>query len=1529
MNIFEVFDLSMPDGHMAEVFKNVEVERIVASKKSGNVDVLLNSAHIISFSDIKKMETAVYTAVFKKMSKKMSFKVRYSLSDQYTPENLWEMVKDDIVLEISETKKLSSIFLSSCTVSFDRTEDSSIVMNLDAPDNFIYRDESSFLKDFLEKTYKERYGFDITVSFKYVPIINKKKNEEKSFIQNVEASQEKAAISLNSGNKEIDLSSKKDDSESKKEEAVIIKKEEKKAEKAEKTEKKFDKNTKFVKKKLFEDPDIIYGRAFEDPSSPADKTDIADIFDEIGEVIVQGKIMNIEVKDTKKGDRKIVIIDLTDFTDSITAKFFPFNEEFLNIKDYLKEGSCIRLKGQALYDSYKKEVGIASIVGIKKISDFKKKRKDDYEGEKRIELHAHTMFSEMDALIDPAVLVKTAFEFGHPGVAITDHGVVQAFPVANHALDPKKFKDDPVKMEKYKNFKIIYGIECYLVDDQNEIVTNDNGQSLYDDAVVFDIETTGFDKVNDKIIEIGAVKVKNGEIIDRFSSFINPQIPIPLRIEELTNISDEMVINADTIDVVLPKFIDFCEGCIVVAHNAGFDTGFTKIKAKELGLSFDKTIVDTVGLTRILLPDIKNTKLDTVSEMLSISLNGHHRAVNDAEATAHIYLKFLEMLSKKGVEKLSEIKDVSVISAEQIKKMHAYHCILLCKNDVGRVNLYKMISMSHLEYFNRYPRIPKSVIMENREGIIIGSACEAGELYQAILNNAPVDEINRLCEFYDYYEIQPLGNNRFMIASDRYPNINSEDDLININKHIIELGRKYNKLVVGTCDSHFLNPEDEVYRRIMLYAKWEDDEPQAPLYFRTTQEMLDEFTYLPEDLAKDIVINNPRKIYDMCEKISPVRPDKCPPVIENSDETLKKICYNTAHKMYGPDLPKPVEERLEHELNSIIKNGYSVMYIIAQKLVWKSNEDGYLVGSRGSVGSSFAATMSGITEVNPLRPHYYCPNCYYSDFDSDTVISAQKDGICGFDMPDRLCPNCGKPLKKDGHDIPFETFLGFEGDKEPDIDLNFSDEYQTKAHDYTEVIFGKGQTFKAGTIGTLAEKTAYGYVLKYDENHNMKHRDAEVKRLASGMIGVRRTTGQHPGGMVVLPLGEKIYSFTPVQRPANDMKSTITTTHFEYHSIDHNLLKLDILGHQDPTMIRRLSDLTGVDPLTIPMDDPKVISLLHSREALGIKNDNLSGDYLGSLGLPELGTGFVMQMLRETKPRNFSDMVRIAGLSHGTDVWNNNAQELINNNTCTLSQCICTRDDIMAYLINKGVNNGHAFKIMESVRKGRGLSPEQEAEMREHDVPDWYIWSCKRIQYMFPKAHATAYMMMALRVAHFKIYYPLAYYAAYFGIRAGAFDYERMCFGQDKVRAYINELSGQVGGGGDSSDDSSDDTETSGGSGGSSAKLKETLTVLRIVEEMYARGYEFKPIELTKAKAHAFIIVDDKIMPSLDSIEGLGEKAADLIEEAVKNGSFISKDDFKTRTKVSQTVVDKLGDLGILGNIPESNQFSIMDLFNL
>jgi DNA polymerase-3 subunit alpha (Gram-positive type) len=970
-----------------------------------------------------------------------------------------------------------------------------------------------------------------------------------------------------------------------------------------------------------------------------------------------------------------------------------------------------------------------------------------------------------------------------------------------------------------------------------------------------------------------------------------------------------MVIDARTIDQVLPEFLQFCEGCFLVGHNVAFDIGFVRANAKRLGLPCHFTTADTLGMARAVLPGHAKYTLDAVAKILNVSLENHHRAVDDAECTAGIWMKMLPMLEQQGVKSLRQIDEFCKPTPEIVKRLRTHHCVLIAKNTTGRTNLYTMISESHLTYFFKKPRIPKSLLMKYREGIIVGSACVMGELMEAVLEERSDEVLAGIVDFYDYLEIQPRDNNRFLLESPRmqnkYPQIKTEEDLLNLNRTIVRLGEQAGKPVVATGDVHFLDPEDEIYRTIIQEGMGMSDEDPAPLYLHTTNEMLEEFAYLGAKKAREVVIDNPRYIADMVDAMSPVRPDKCPPVIPDSDETLRKICYDKAHSMYGDPLPEIVEERLERELRSIISNGYSVMYIIAQKLVWKSVEDGYLVGSRGSVGSSFVATMSGITEVNPLPPHYYCTNCHYTDFDSELV--RQYQGKCGIDMPRMKCPRCGKELHKDGFDIPFETFLGFKGDKEPDIDLNFSGEYQAKAHAYTKVIFGHEQTFKAGTIATVADKTAYGYVKHYFENKGIAKRNCEIERLLAGCTGIRRSTGQHPGGIVVLPLGENINTFTPVQHPANDMTTDIVTTHFDYHSIDHNLLKLDILGHDDPTMIRMLQDLTGLDPTEIPLDDPDVMKLFSGTESLGITTEQNGGIDVGSLGIPEFGTKFVIGMLDDTRPTTMSELVRISGLSHGTDVWLGNAQTLIQEGKAVLSTAICTRDDIMSYLIAQGMDKSLSFKTMESVRKGKGLTPEMKDAMQAANVPQWYIDSCLKIKYMFPRAHAAAYVMMALRIAYCKVHYPLAYYAAYYSIRASAFSYEIMCQGRDHLLAVMEDYQRRK------------DTLT--------PKEQTTLDDCLVVREMYARGFEFVPIDIYTAQSRLCSIVDGKIMPSLKSIDGMGEKAADAVVEARKDGPFISRDDFWNRTKVPKTVIEKMHDLGLLGDLPQTNQISLFDMF--
>lgn len=1487
---FEAFPTLRLNSTAQSLFEEIEVTKISSTRARDFIRIYIYSLRLIEKKIIYSVEEAIREQLFKGNHITIKIYEKFELSKQYTPSKLMDSYRNSILDELRAYSMLEYNLFNMAKWSFDDEK----VLKLKLKESVIASSKGEELVRVLEKIFNERCGFNIRVEAEF----EEEKENKKRALSDVKIEQEIAYIVSQStfGNGKIneepetDVNNAEHSNETDKNKESGSKAKQGNANRferpKEKEKKSFGYKGGYGGYKKSDNPDVIYGRDFDEEEIAIDS-----IAGEMGEVVIRGKILSLDTREIRN-EKTIVMFNVTDFTDTITVKMFIKNEQCEEILGGLKKGVFVKIKGVTAIDRFDSELTIASVVGIKKIADFTSVRMDT-SPLKRVELHCHTKMSDMDGVSDVKDIIKRAKMWGHSALAITDHGVVQAFPDANHALDHGD------------EFKVIYGTEAYLVDDLKAIVENSKGQSLTGKFVVFDIETTGFSPIKNKIIEIGAVKVENGKITDRFSTFVNPEVPILFEIEKLTGINDDIVIAAPKIEKVLPEFISFCEGSVMVAHNAGFDMSFIKANCKLQRIECDFTAADTVGLARFLLPSLNRFKLDTVAKALSIPLQNHHRAVDDAGCTAEIFVKFIEMLEERDIHDLDGVNNAGGMSTDTIKKLPTYHAIILAKNDIGRVNLYKLISYSHINYYSRRPRIPKSLFIKHREGLILGSACEAGELYRAILGGQPEEEISRLVSFYDYLEIQPLGNNKFMLADEKHSSINSYEDLKEINKKIVSLGEQFKKPVVATCDVHFLDPEDEVYRRIIMAGKgFKDADDQAPLYFRTTEEMLKEFEYLGSEKAEEVVVTNTNMIADMIEKISPVRPDKCPPVIENSDQTLRDICYDKAHEIYGEELPEVVVERLERELKSIISNGFAVMYIIAQKLVWKSNDDGYLVGSRGSVGSSFVATMSGITEVNPLRPHYYCAKCHYSDFDSEAVKPYV--GGAGCDMPDMDCPVCGEPLKKEGFDIPFETFLGFKGNKEPDIDLNFSGDYQSNAHRYTEVIFGKGQTFRAGTIGTLADKTAFGYVKNYYEERGSHKRNCEISRIVEGCVGVRRTTGQHPGGIIVLPIGEEIYSFTPVQRPANDMSSDTTTTHFDYHSIDHNLLKLDILGHDDPTMIRMLEDMTGLDAQKIPLDNKEVMSLFRSTEALGIKPEDIDGCPLGALGIPEFGTDFVIQMLIDTKPQSFSDLVRISGLSHGTDVWLGNAQTLIQEGKATISTAICTRDDIMTYLINKGVESELSFTIMESVRKGKGLKEEWEKAMLENDVPEWYIWSCKKIKYMFPKAHAAAYVMMAWRIAYCKVFYPLAYYAAYFSIRASGFSYELMCQGRDKLEYFLNDYKKRS------------DTL--------SKKEQDTLKDMKIVQEMYARGFEFVPINIYTAKARRFEVVGDKLMPALSTIDGLGDKAADAVVEAAKDGKFLSKDDFRQRTKVSKTVIDLMADLNLLGGLPESNQLSLFDM---
>lgn len=1216
---------------------------------------------------------------------------------------------------------------------------------------------------------------------------------------------------------------------------------------------------------------VIMGRTFSDiPVS------IASIAEDSGRVAIQGSIFNTEVKTLNNG-KTIIIFNITDYTNSITAKIFIREEsDTAKLVENITNGRYVRIKGDIQYDQYIKEL----VIFPNSIVEAEKTVRLDNSEEKRIELHAHTGMSAMDGICSAADLVKRAKEWGHKAIAITDHGVVQAYPEAYEA-------------SKKHGIKVIYGVEGYYVNDGVPIVYNSDSRSFDDEFIVFDIETTGLSAIKDRITEIGAVKIKQGRQVDRFSELINPEIPIPENITKLTGITNAMVRDKETIKYILPKFLEFVGDSPVVAHNAGFDCGFIKTKAKELGLNVNNIIIDTLQLSRILLPDLKRHKLNLVCEYLGISLENHHRAADDAEATARMMLKFIEIMKDKGINDIAEINKLSAGEASY-KTQESYHMILLVKNMTGLKNLYKLISMSHLNFFYKKPRLPKSLLMQYREGLIIGSACEAGEIFRNILSNLDENAIIENARFYDYLEIQPNGNNEFLLRNGRLSN---KGELETINRRIVELGRKLNKPVVATGDVHFLEPEDEIYRRIIMAGQgYSDADEQAPLYFKSTDEMLEEFKYLGSETAYEAVVRNPNKILEQIEDIIPIPEDTYPPKIEGAEEQIKEMTMKKAHLIYGESLPEVVVKRLEKELNSIINHGYAVLYLIAQKLVAKSRGDGYLVGSRGSVGSSLVATMCDITEVNPLPPHYLCPKCKYVHFFLDGSVES------GADLEDKNCPECGAVLRKEGHDIPFEMFLGFDGDKEPDIDLNFAGEYQPEAHKYTEELFGKGYVFRAGTIGTIAEKTAYGFIKKYYEGKGIKVSNAEMNRLIQGCTGIKRTTGQHPGGVMVVPNYTDIYNFTPIQRPADDTGSSIITTHFDYHSISGRLLKLDILGHDVPSIIKMLEDITGFSVDNIPLDDSKTMSLFTTTEALGISLDGIDCK-VGSLGIPEFGTKFVRQMLMDTQPKTFAELVRISGLSHGTDVWLNNAQDLIKNGTTTLKGVIATRDDIMLFLIYKGVQPKISFKIAENVRKGRGLTPEYEEAMKEKDIPEWYIQSCKTVKYLFPKAHATAYVMMSFRIAYYKVYYPEAFYATYYTVKLDDFDADLFVKGIDAVKAKWIEVD-RLG-------------------NNATTKEKNLMTLLESVYEMYMRGIKLLPVDLYKSDASKFKVTSEGILPPLGSLQGVGVNAAQNIVNTRQDSSFISMDDLRERAKVSKTVIEILKNHGCLKGLPESNQLSL------
>ncbi|WP_347161379.1 PolC-type DNA polymerase III [Peptostreptococcus anaerobius] len=1414
----------------------VEIENCIYNKDTKIAKFVLISKEVLPVNRIDKVRSGLEKLLKKQYIRSVEFSFKYiglnKKGNKDMIKKLWPNIFDEV------RKASPFVYIYGKDVEHIYIDDR---LKIKAPDEFIYESfKDKNLADRIRCLIREQTGIDIRVEIELAKKNENEKNDYESILEKIDAKTDKIISRM-------DFSPSQSQDKDEKEETYKINFEEK------------------------ANPDQIYGRPI-----IANLYLTSEIEEGLRTVAIKGRVIEAEDQELRNG-KTLYMMNISDGNGALMCKVFLDDMNKDEVIKATKKGTYIKVQGDLIsnYKTFDLELNVTAI------EKAQAPIVEDTAEVKRVELHAHTQMSSMDGMVPVGELVSRAASWGHKAIAITDHGVVQAFP-------------DAMNAGKKNGIKIIYGVEAYLVDDDTDTIVNANDRDLDQTFVVFDIETTGLSPHSDNLTEIGAVKVQNCEIVDSFSTFVNPKMDISYQIQELTRITNEMVKDAPSLEEALPKFLEFAKDSVLVAHNADFDTGFIYQKCQQLGLEYNFEKVDTLTLARIINTNLKRFSLDKVCKEMGVVLAGHHRAVNDAQATAEVFIKYLEIFKKKGINKLSDVN--RVYGKVDYEKLRPSHATIYAQNQTGLKHLYQLITDSHIEHLYGNPRILKSLLLEKREGLIVGSACSSGELYNAVVRHKSEKEIEKILELYDFIEIMPLENNMYLVESGE---LKSVEELKEINKKLVKLGEQYDKPVVATGDVHMLDAKDAIYRTIIKYSQGYGRKSKSErLYFRTTDEMLEEFSYLGKDKAYEVVVTNSNLIADIFEDIKPIPDETYPPRIEGSDKELRSMCYEKARRIYGEPLPDIVVKRLERELNSIIGNGYAVMYIIANKLVAKSLSDGYLVGSRGSVGSSFAATMSDITEVNPLPAHYVCPNpdCKHSEF---FAIGEWGSGV---DLPPKKCPDCGTQMIKDGHDIPFEVFLGFEGDKEPDIDLNFSGTYQPTIHKYTEELFGEGYTFRAGTIGTVKDKTAYGYVKKYSEEQFLDMTAAEMDWLSKGCTGVKRTSGQHPGGVMVVPDYKDIHDFTPVQYPANDKECGVKTTHFDYHSISGRILKLDILGHDGPTIIRMLEDMTGIKITDIPLDDPETMSLFTSTKALGVTEEDI-GTPVGSLAIPEFGTKFTRQMLIDTKPTTFAALVRISGLSHGTDVWVNNAQDLVRANVIGIKDVISTRDDIMNYLIFKGLRPKLAFTIMENVRKGRGLKPEFIEEMKANNVPDWYIGSCQKIKYMFPKAHAVAYVMTSFRIAYCKVNYPEAFYATYFTTKVEDFDVDLVTRGLDAVRAKMERIR-ELG-------------------NSATAKENNQYTILEVVVEMLCRGIEMEKVDIYRSHPTDFQLDGDKkILPPMVALQGMGENAALSIARERENGAFLSKEDLIKRTKVSKTVVEKLSEHGSLDGMSDKNQLS-------